>query len=79
MPVPTPTAERLQALQARLGLSNAGLAAYLGVPLATARNWVDGHRDPGAVTHRLLDVLGTIEALAPEIHAHLMPPAPDTK
>lgn len=69
----TPATERLSALQARLGLSAQGMAQYLGVPLPTYRNWRDGHREPPAVAGRLLEVLGTVEALAPAIHDHLMP------
>ena len=69
----TVTTERLAELQARLGLSAHGMARYLGVPLPTYRNWRDGHREPPAVAGRLLEVLGTVEALAPGIHDHLMP------
>lgn len=69
----TPTTERLAALQTRLGLSAQGMAKYLGVPLPTWRNWRDGHREPPAVAGRLLEVLGTVEALAPAIHDHLLP------
>lgn len=65
--------QRLVALQDRLGLTAQGMAQYLGVPLATYRNWRDGHREPPAVAGRLLEVLGTVEALAPAIHDHLMP------
>ena len=71
--VTTPATERLAALQARLGLSAQGMAQYLGVPLPTYRNWRDGHREPPAVAGRLLEVLGTVEALAPAIHDHLIP------
>lgn len=63
----TPTTERLAALQARLGLSAQGMARLLGVPLPTWRNWRDGHREPPAVAGRLLEVLGVIEALAPDV------------
>jgi DNA-binding transcriptional regulator YiaG len=63
----------LSLVQARLDLSAAGMACYLGVPVATFRNWRDGHREPPSVLHRLLDVLGTVEALAPVIHERLMP------
>lgn len=65
--------QRLVDLQDRLGLTAQGMAQYLGVPLATYRNWRDGHREPPAVAGRLLEVLGTVEALAPAIHDHLMP------
>jgi hypothetical protein len=40
----------------------------------TFRKWRDGARAPSAAVVRLLDVLGTIEALAPSIHAALVPP-----
>lgn len=71
--IPSQASDNLKALQARLGLSAQGMALYLGVPLPTYRNWRDGHREPPAVAGRLLEVLGTVEALAPDIHAHLMP------
>ncbi len=63
----------LSLVQARLDLSAQAMAQYLGVPVATFRNWRDGHREPPSVLHRLLDVLGTVEAIAPGIHEQLMP------
>jgi DNA-binding transcriptional regulator YiaG len=69
----TATAARLLATQTRLGLTDASMARYLGVPLSTWRNWACGHREPGAVTARLLDVLDAVECLAPEMHKHLLP------
>jgi hypothetical protein len=68
----TPIAGTLKALQQRLGLSNAQAAAYLGVPLVTWRNWVDGLRQPPAAVDRLIEVLGVVEALAPDVHAVLV-------
>jgi DNA-binding transcriptional regulator YiaG len=68
----TPTGERIGALQARLGLSTAHAARYLGVSVSTYRSWVDGQREPGAVLTRLLDVLGALEVMAPEIHSQLI-------
>ena len=60
-------------LRDRLGLSDAELAAYLGVPLPTARKWLRGERHPAAVAARLIEVLATIEALVPDIHDHFLP------
>ena len=71
--IPGPAPDQLRALQARLGLSAQGMALYLGIPLPTYRNWRDGHREPPAVASRLLEVLGLIETLAPEIHSYLTP------
>jgi hypothetical protein len=39
----------------------------------TVRKWRTGERVPAAVVVRLLDVLGLVETLAPEIHFHLLP------
>jgi hypothetical protein len=71
----TDAALRLRALRERLGLTPGQAAAYLGVPLATWRHWHDGMRSPPAAVERLLDVLGVVEALAPDIHARLLPQA----
>lgn len=68
----TPTSQRISALQARLGLSTAHAARYLGVSVSTYRSWVDGQREPGAVLTRLLDVLGALEVMAPEIHSQIV-------
>jgi DNA-binding transcriptional regulator YiaG len=62
----TATAARLLATQTRLGLTDASMARYLGVPVSTWRNWACGHREPGAV-------LDAVECLAPEMHKHLLP------
>jgi DNA-binding transcriptional regulator YiaG len=69
----TPASARLLATQTRLGLTDASMARYLGVPVSTWRNWACGHREPGAVTARLLDVLDAVECLAPDMHKHLLP------
>lgn len=61
------------ALRARLNLTLPAMADYLGVPVYTYRKWETGEREPSSATLRLLDVLGTIEALAPSIHAALLP------
>ena len=68
---------RLSATMERLGLTAQGAADYLGVPVTTIRKWIDGTRTPGAAVIRLLDVLGIIEAIAPSIHAAMLPTAID--
>lgn len=70
-----PFTVQLKTLVARLQLTETQAAAYLGVPVATYRKWINGTRAPAAVAVRLLDVLGMIEAMAPGMHAHLIPAA----
>lgn len=65
--------------RSRLRMTVAEMGEYMGVSLHTVRNWeADGtskHRaraiPPSA--HRMLDILATIETLAPGIHAALLP------
>ena len=64
---------RLKATMKRQGLSRSGLAKYYGVPDQTVYKWLDGERYPNAATMRLIDVMETIEMLAPDIHAALLP------
>lgn len=66
------TNEELKAWRARLSLGEAGMAAYLGVPVTTYRKWENGTRSQDASTNRLFDVLLRVEAAAPGIHAALM-------
>ena len=68
---------RLNATMERLGLTAQGAADYLGVPVTTIRKWIDGTRTPGAAVIRLFDVLGIVEAIAPSIHAAMLPTAID--
>lgn len=68
-----PAAERIRALMNRLNMNQAQAAAYLGVPQPTMANWLSGNREPSASVVRLLDVLGTIEVLAPNVHESLLP------
>ena len=63
-------------LMARLDLNEARAAAYFGVPVYTYRKWLNGERMPNASVGRLIDVLGLVEALAPGLHAALLPDAP---
>ena len=66
-------AARIRETVARLGLDEPSAADYLGVPVYTLRKWATGERVPSASAIRLLDVLGTIEALAPALHAGFLP------
>lgn len=75
--VPGDFQSRLSATMERLGLTAQGAADYLGVPVTTIRKWIDGTRTPGAAVIRLLDVLGIVEAIAPSIHAAMLPTAID--
>ena len=67
------------AIMARLNLDEPRAAAYLGVPVFTFRKWVTGERTPTAAVLRLVDVLGTIEALAPALHASFVPAPSEPK
>jgi hypothetical protein len=58
----------------RLNLSEDRAAQYFGVPVFTYRKWATGEREPGAAVTRLLDVLGMIEAMAPDLHQSFLPP-----
>ena len=60
-------------LMHRLGLDEPQAADYLCVPVFTFRKWASGERQPSAAVLRLLDVLGTVEALAPALHAGFLP------
>ena len=66
-------AASLNATMSRLGLDDHQGAAYLGVPVTTYRKWIKGERAPSASVVRLLYVLGMLEALAPALHASLVP------
>jgi len=68
-----PTSNQFTHLMTRLGLDEPSAADYLGVPVFTFRKWASGERTPSAAVLRLLDVLGTIEALAPALHAGFLP------
>jgi transcriptional regulator with XRE-family HTH domain len=65
----------LAALTQRHQLAEAQTAGLLGVPVYTLRKWTAGQRAPSAAAVRLLDVLCTLETLAPGILAALIPVA----
>ena len=74
-PAPDSFAARVRETMHRLNLDETRAADYFGVPVFTLRKWCSGERQPGAAVLRLLDVLGMVEALAPGLHAALIPPA----
>lgn len=63
----------LDALITRHQLTETQGAGLLGVPVFTLRKWQAGTRAPSAAAVRLLDVLCTLEALAPALLAALIP------
>lgn len=63
------TPESLKAWQAGLGLSESGMAAYVGVPLHTWRKWLNGTRKPDAAPCALLDLLVVLPDECPALHA----------
>lgn len=68
-----PTVARIQGIMTRRKMTQMQMARYLGVPQGTIGNWLGGTRVPNKSVARLLDVLGTVEALAPDIHAQFLP------
>jgi transcriptional regulator with XRE-family HTH domain len=68
-------APALAALLARHQLTEAQGAGLLGVPVYTLRKWTAGQRAPTAAAVRLLDVLCTMEALAPSLLGAFIPVA----
>ena len=66
----TPT--ELKQWQADLGLSEAAMAAYVGIPVHTLRGWIKGTRKPDAAPLRLIAVLQLIETRAPVLHLDLI-------
>ena len=68
-------AQDLAALIDRRGLDETRAAGLLGVPLFTLRKWTAGIRAPSAAAVRLLDVLVTLDTLAPALLDALTPPA----
>ena len=65
--------DRILAVMSRYGMNQAQAAEYLGVPQGTLSNWISGGQNPTRAVSRLLDVLGTVEALAPGLHATMIP------
>ncbi len=63
------------------GYGKVEMSKYLGVPPATLGNWLAERREMPYVAERLMVVLGTIRALAPDLHVHFSPspPKPDRR
>ena len=68
-------AATLGAFVARRGLDENRAAGLLGVSVFTLRKWTTGTRAPSAAAVRLLDVLVTLDTLAPALLDALTPPA----
>lgn len=67
----------LKQWQADLGLSEAAMAHYLGIPVHTLKKWINGTRKPDAAPLRLFAVLRRIMATAPGLHLKLIQEAHD--
>jgi hypothetical protein len=67
-PAPGTVAQRVRQTVDRLNLDEGQAAEYFGVPVFTVRKWLTGEREPGAAVARLLEVMGLLEALAPNLH-----------
>lgn len=63
-----PIPDTLKALELRLRLSPEGAAEMLGVTIHAYKKWRNGTRNPEGSALRLLEVLGFLETLAPDIH-----------
>jgi hypothetical protein len=66
------TPVELKQWQSELGLSEAAMAHYLGVPVHTLRGWVKGTRALQAAPLRLVRVLQLIQDEAKGTHAELI-------
>ena len=66
------TPNELKQWQSDLGLSEAAMAAYIGVPVHTYRGWIKGTRKPDAAPMRLMHLLQMIEKRAPLLHLELV-------
>jgi len=62
----------LKQWQAGLGLSEAAMAHYLGVPVHTLRGWIKGTRALQAAPLRLVRVLQLVQDDSQRIHLELM-------
>ena len=60
-------------LRERLGFNVPQCAQYLGVSPHSIIKYENGTRAPSRALIRLIGVLQTLEVMAPDIHAHMMP------
>lgn len=59
-------------LQTTLEATDEVAAAYVGVPVTTWRKWITGTREASTSGARLIELLGLIRTMAPQIHEHLL-------
>ena len=62
----------LKQWQADLGLSEAAMAHYLGIPVHTLKKWIKGARTPDAAPLRLFAILQRIGVAYPVLHGDLI-------
>ena len=62
----------LKQWQADLGLSEAAMAHYLGIPVHTLKKWINGTRTPDAAPLRLFAILQRIGQAYPVLHGDLI-------
>jgi putative transcriptional regulator len=55
--LPVPSVIDVQAIRKKTGLTQAAFAIRIGVPVATLRNWEQGHRSPTGPARVLLALL----------------------
>ena len=65
--------EQLERMLTRLTLNEEQCAEYLGVSIHTFKKWLTGQRKPNASAIRLVEVLQTIETLAPDLNNNFLP------
>ncbi len=68
------TSPTLESWRKRLGKSQADMAHYLGVSVATYVQWESGRREPPAVARQLFSVLQMLKDTHPRTHAALAEP-----
>lgn len=66
------TPNELKQWQADLGLSEAAMAHYLGIPVHTLKKWANGTRTPDAAPCRLFKILQRIGQAYPVLHGDLI-------
>lgn len=66
------TPNELKQWQADLGLSEAAMAHYLGIPVHTLKKWIKGARTPDAAPLRLFAILQRIGVAYPVLHGDLI-------
>lgn len=65
--------KQLEQMLNRLALNEEQGAEYLGVSVHTFKKWLTSQRKPNASAIRLVEVLQTIETLAPDLNNNFLP------